>query len=298
MNTKQKLEKHNNKLREKGISYQALDFRGGTNPRSTYVCENGHKFDADRARIVAGKAKCPTCEPAVGRKLTHEAYEDRLLAVEADFFPLEQYRGASTKIKHQCINGHVHEIEPRRVWEKLNGCPYCSGMIKKTTESYAAELLSKGILHTIEEEYTTVMTKTKHKCHDCEHTWYPKPHDVLNGSGCPACAAFGFNRAKPAILYYVKLWDESKTYYKIGVTNGTVERRFKNCGKSYKLLMEKHYERGREAEIAEQMILDEYKESRALAPRWLKTGGNTELFKHDVLLLDVDREPLLEYNEA
>ncbi len=281
------IDKHNAKLAERGIPYTALSpYRSGSNPVNDYICTEGHRFVADRARIMSGKSKCPNCNPGQGRLLNHEGYEQRLLEVGADFFPTEKYAGASAKIWHECINGHKHHIEPRRVWEKINGCPYCSGMKKLTHEQYY-ERLSKINPYVIPlREYDGQMKKLKHQCKICDWKWEVKPHDLLNGTGCPACASFGLNRGRPATLYYVRLWDESKTYYKIGVTNNTPKHRLKNCGKQYKVLLEKQYETGREAEAAEQMILEEYKESKALAPKWLKTGGNTELFKHDILLLD------------
>ncbi len=279
------LKKHNLRLKERGIPYQAvLPYRSGSNPVNDYICDKGHSFIADRARVMAKKSKCPSCTPNM--TLNHEAYENRLLEIEAPLYPVEPYKGIHTKIKHKCVEGHEHFIVPSTVLNGLKNCPHCSGMAKKTTESYKAELIKKGIKYIPLEEYITVMTKIKHQCYWCDHVWNVLPHEILKGSGCPICASMGFNRGKPAILYYAKLWDEHRTYYKIGITNKTPQERLKNCGKHYRILLERQYDTGREAEAAEQMILEEYKESKALAPKWLKTGGNTELFKHDILLLD------------
>lgn len=287
------VERHNKKLEQLGISYKVhLPYETGNNAKGNYTCSEGHEFRADRSRVLAGKTKCPVCNPASGRNLTHETYEARLLEIEACFFPVEKYSGTATKILHECVNGHQHMIEPARVLRKVQGCPHCSGMIKKTTESYKAELLAKGIEYVPVEEYVTVITKINHQCPTCNHIWSVKPHDILNGNGCPSCAAMGFRYDLPATLYYIRIWDKYHTYYKIGVTNKTVKQRLRNCGKEYIVLLERKYETGREAEAAEKMILEEYRESRIYAPHFLPRGGYTELFKDDILLLDVfPRDP-------
>lgn len=282
------MNKHNQKLADKGIPFVALDYPTGNNAKSRYKCPNGHEFSADRARMMRGVAACPSCPGnGQGRTRTHEGYLNDLFVREIDFIPVEQYQGANVKILHECINGHQTEKTPNSVLQG-SGCAKCSGVAKLTTEEYVERLVKMGSDIRPVNEYAGMMTKLRHKCGFCDWEWEAKPHDIVNGTGCPACASFGLNRAKPATLYYVKLWDSVKTYYKVGVTNKSVQVRLRNCGKQFKVLLEKQYDTGREAEAAEKMILEEYQEALALAPRWLKTGGNTELFKWDVLLLDVD----------
>ena len=291
------IDKHNLKLQERNIPYKALvPYASGSNPINKYICDKGHEFKADRARIMAQKTFCPTCKPTKTALMTHEQYEQRLMEINAQFYPIEKYQGTITKINHMCINEHIHSIMPASVLNPKNGCPFCSGHMKKTTESYTDELITKGIKYIPIEEYINIMTKIMHKCYHCGHEWSIKPHDILYGNGCPVCAAMGFNRGKPAILYYVKLWDENRVCYKIGVTNKTVEQRLRNCGKNYKILMQKHYETGAEAETREQILISENKDQKAYAPKWLKTGGNSELFISDVLDLDLDSRPLSRYN--
>lgn len=277
------MKKHNEKLKSKGLPYTAIEIVSKTHMK--YQCDKGHTFEADRYRVLRGATSCPSCK-LTGR-LTPEAYELKLMEVEADFFPLEPYKGSLVKILHECINGHQHMIEPRRVINKTNGCPHCSGMVKKTTDSYKAELLAKGIEYEPVQDYVNIMTKIDHKCPECDHIWSVKPHDILNGSGCPVCAKMGFNRGRPAILYYARIWDSRHTYYKIGITNKSAKRRLQMTGKQFKILLERKYETGIAAEAAEQMILDEYKDCKIYAPQFLPRGGYTELFSSDVLLLDI-----------
>lgn len=281
------LQRHNEKLAQRGIPYTAqLPYITGQNAKSKYVCDKGHSFEADRARVMAGKSKCPSCNG--GFKLTHEAYEQRLLEAESPFYPLEKYQGMDYKIDHACAEGHITSIKPASILNTNIGCAYCSGLKKKTDTSYKLELKRKGIIYIPLKPINGVMNKLEHQCPTCDHTWKVKPHDILNGSGCPVCASMGFNRGKPAILYYVKLTYKNTSYYKIGITNKTVSQRFLGEPHEVKILLEKHYERGAEAEAAEQLLLSEYKDLLAWNPRFLRKGGNTELFKEDVLNLDVD----------
>jgi len=278
---------HNEKLTAKNIPFTAIGKYDtlANSPRQIYRCASGHEFEADRGRMMAGKVKCSSCSGGQRRR-THEGYLADLEKLNSTFLPLEVYAGVHTKILHECEEGHQYKIQPSSVLKNPRSCPVCSGMAKKTTESYKQELLDKGIQFVVLGQYDGMMKHLEHQCPECDHKWSPKPHDILNGSGCPSCAKFGFNRGRPAILYYARIWDNTQTLYKIGITNKSASRRLANCGKSYKILLEKEYVIGAEAEAAEQMILEEYKDCKVYAPQFLRTGGATELFNCDILLLD------------
>jgi hypothetical protein len=287
-------QKHNEKLAAKGIPFVAIgkyDTSASTKPTQTsfsqlYRCPEGHEFTADRARTLRGITKCPDCGHGQRRR-TPLGYENELFEMEAPLWPLEDYRGTNIKINHECVKGHVVSIVPQSVL-RGTGCPVCSGMAKYTPETYLARLIDKGITHRPLEDLNGVMNKILHRCGECNHEWRILPHEILKGTGCPVCAKMGINRSKPAVLYYVRLDDGTHIYYKIGVTTKSVEQRLANYKLDKKILLEKHYTTGAEALAAEQMILEEYAESKIYAPQFI-SSGYTELFQHDVLLLDKDR---------
>lgn len=97
-------------------------------------------------------------------------------------------------------------------------------------------------------------------------------------------AISGFNRNKPAILYYLKVL--GGIAYKIGITNRTITERFckKDLSKIEVLLMIE-FANGSDAKKEEARILKQYKNDKYQGTKLLK-DGNTELFRYDILNKD------------
>jgi hypothetical protein len=220
------------------------------------------------------------------KKKTHEQYEKQLMDLEIDYWPMEQYNGALNPIIHECLSGHQWPAAPSKILSH-KGCPYCSGVKKKTTETYIEELLSKNIHYTVIDEYISALTPILHECQE-GHQWNVTPNKILAGRGCPSCAKYGFNKQKPAILYYIKITSyHEEVYYKIGITNRDVaDRFFRDKDKTIQILLQKEFATGINARLEEQSILSKYKDKRVSVPSFLKSGGNTELFEIDILGLD------------
>lgn len=94
----------------------------------------------------------------------------------------------------------------------------------------------------------------------------------------------GFDILAPAIMYYLKI--NKGEAYKIGVTNATVELRFKLKDlKKIEVLKVWEFSSGREALDKELEIKKDF-----IGYRWrgrdILTNGNTELFNSDILLID------------
>jgi len=116
----------------------------------------------------------------------------------------------------------------------------------------------------------------------CGSRFYPTPSNFLHGgSRCPTCAIYGFDVAEPATLYYLRL---PGIGYKIGVTNRSVEDRYRAEATPYRALYEKLYRTGAAALRAEREILEFFCEDLIddgeLAT---KATGTTEVFLRDVL---------------
>ena len=138
------------------------------------------------------------------RALTHEEYEYKLFLIESDLYPMEPYINNRTKIKHECINGHVVSIKPNAVLDSRNGCSICSGRYNRNTEEYK-DLIKDLPLQCL-EEYKGNGIPIKHKCLKCGHTWKIRPSNITNmNQGCPECSITGFKKHKPGILYYIKI---------------------------------------------------------------------------------------------
>ncbi len=116
-----------------------------------------------------------------------------------------------------------------------------------------------------------------------DFTQTPQNH-ISCKCGCPMCAKTGFDKTKPGILYYLKL--NGGQYYKIGITNLDVKKRFTKDELSIiEVLATRYYEVGQDAYDAEQQVLEDYKEFKCIGLNILKSG-NTELFSRDILDID------------
>ena len=91
----------------------------------------------------------------------------------------------------------------------------------------------------------------------------------------------GFNVKIPGLLYYIK----SQGIYKIGITNLTVEQRFSHVWHKIEIIKTWFFDNGQEARDEEKRILREFAYAKHNA-EGIEGLGNTELFTHDVLLLD------------
>ncbi len=98
----------------------------------------------------------------------------------------------------------------------------------------------------------------------------------------------GFNPDIPGILYYFRIdHPEHGTYWKIGVTNFTVERRHRYDMHMIEVLQVWEYEIGQGAKDREDKVLKQFDEFRpADPPKIFSGGGESEIFFEDVLGLD------------
>jgi len=200
-----------------------------------------------------------------------------------------EYKGAFDKIKIICPE---HGSFTQRPNDHLNGsgCPECNNEKHRlTTEEFIKR--ARGIhgerYNYDLVEYKDTFTKVKIIC--SEHGIFEqKPNYHLMGSGCKLCGFKNnscFNPDKPAILYYI--YDPQEDLYKIGITNNTIEERFGKTfcsNRAIAILEQKSFDKGIDAYLEEQEILEQYKEFRTENPSWPKhKGGRTEFFKEDIL---------------
>jgi hypothetical protein len=110
---------------------------------------------------------------------------------------------------------------------------------------------------------------------------------IYQGTGCPECTEWGFKVRKPAVLYYLRVTGPNgNVYYKIGITNRTVDDRFSAADRPRIVPVRIwEYAVGQDALDREAEILRTF---RHLAYRGepVLQSGNRELFVSDVLELD------------
>ncbi len=198
------------------------------------------------------------------------------------------YKNTATPVVITCsIHGdfivspsnHTHKTFPQ-------GCPVCGVIVRKnkrlgSLEGFIAKASSThNFLYTYNfAVYEGYHKKVKITC-AIHGNFEQSPAHHLGGTGCPSCSRTGFNYEKPAILYYLSVNDGQA--YKIGITNRTVDARFKpeDLGR-IKTLRIFNFSTGKTARDVEQALLTKYKQYQYVgAP--LLSSGNTELFTEDV----------------
>lgn len=127
----------------------------------------------------------------MAKKKTHEQFIKEFNEKNSNANNIEilgKYEGGKKPILCRClIDNNIWS--PRA--EKLlinRGCPVCANNIKKTTEQFKKELKIKNPNIEVLGEYDGANTSIKCKCKVDGYEWYPIPHSLLQGCGCPKCA--------------------------------------------------------------------------------------------------------------
>lgn len=100
-------------------------------------------------------------------------------------------------------------------------------MKKLTTEAFiikAREVHGERYDYSL-VEYIKSYTEVKILC-KIHKEFQQIPYSHTQGHGCPDCAESGFSPDKPGILYYLRVDNRRGLFYKIGITNRTVQERF------------------------------------------------------------------------
>lgn len=91
---------------------------------------NTHNVEYDQvpAELLRGKG-CRMCgveKSAASRRMTNSEFIDKLKLLDNNITALDEYTKYETKIRFQCMHGHIWSAIPNSVLNG-SGCPYCSG---------------------------------------------------------------------------------------------------------------------------------------------------------------------------
>jgi len=235
---------------------------------------------------------CPDCGGRV--KLTTQEFIAKAKEEQSEDYNYAKvkYVNAYTKVKIICkIHGEFWQLPTNHLRD--HGCPDCGVAARaltqtSTTEEFIAKAKEKQSerYDYSEVEYVDKKTKVKIICKIHGEFWQ-RPSEHLRGHGCQDCADYGFSPNKPATLYYLRVDSRRGLFYKIGITNRTVEERFSPDELSIiTVINTESYEQGGDAYKEEQRVLKQFAEFIAKDVDIL-FKGNTELFTRDVLGLDL-----------
>jgi hypothetical protein len=238
-----------------------------------------------------GCPKCGRAQQAKSKTYDRNEVIQRFKEKHGDKFDYSKFKYTNMEKRSRIICPD-HGLFLSSATEHLRGfgCSKC-GLIQRAEDQKKPleELISEckavhGELYDY-ELYDPPSHHSKGKIRCAIHGYFFQAPGVhLAGSGCPKCAKYGFNPAKPAILYYLEIKKKGIKAWKIGLTNRTVEDRFRK-DMAYISIIDIHkFEDGQKAWDLEQFILTKYRPNHGWgtnAP--LLESGNSELFKTDIL---------------
>lgn len=255
----------------------------------TIICPTHGGFEQRPDTHLSSKYGCPTCKIkgiAEQNKLNASArFITRAREVHGDTYDYSSFQYSNSKTKSPIIcpaHGEFYQTPNSHLAGK--GCTYCRPNEKLTTlEFISRAILMHGDRYDYDStEYTNIREKVTIICP--EHgSFSQSAHIHLHNHGCPQCATSGFKKDLPGILYYLSVNDGQA--YKIGITNRTLNERFSLEELSkIEVVSTTHFKNGEECYIAEQKIINEFKEYVYTGVPLLNSG-HTEMFNCDVLKL-------------
>ena len=218
------------------------------------------------------------------KKFTREEFIDKAIAVHGSRYDysLVEYKRAHSKVVIVCKEHGKFTVTPNNHLSGQN-CQKCIGNKQLTTDEF---ILKSHVVHGNKYDYSLVRyTSNKLKvtiiC-PIHGEFLQQANSHMEGCGCPGCATYGFDTAKPGYIYYLKVVAGSQELYKIGITNRTINERFSLIDlKKVEVIKQKLYLKGIDALKLEASIKRQYKQYQYKGGCILESG-NTELFTVDI----------------
>ncbi len=150
---------------------------------------DGYEWNCRPSHLLGSKSTKPTnCPMCSGKaRKTTEYFKKEIKEINPNIEILGEYINSSTKILCKCkIDGHEWSPIPDNLLQK-HGCPKCGGQLKKENEVFKKELENINPNIITLEEYNGTHNHILCKCNICNHSWKSRPHELLDGYGCPQC---------------------------------------------------------------------------------------------------------------
>ena len=268
--------------------YTKIKYKNGTTPIKIICSKHGPFYQTPKAhKIGRGCGECGKLSSINNRKKKQKDIISQFNKVHNDKYDYSnfKYNGIFSKGLIKCpLHGLFSQIASLHL--RGSNCPKCVGKHKHTTKEAINELRKvHGNKYRYPHfKYTFNSAKIKIIC-SIHGEFYQTFNCHQRGSGCPDCSINGYNPKKPGLLYYLRVGYGKA--YKIGITNSTVEKRFRAIDLEHiKIIKMWYYHFGGEARSQEKKILKKFEKFKYSGEPILKSNGNTELFSYDILGLD------------
>lgn len=278
-------------LKNTAVVHKDTLYTGATS-KLTFYCRL-HGYFLQSIHTIRKGSNCPKCGYArhAARRKPIEVRIVEFNKVHNNFYSYPNTslpKNPKNKISIVCpIHGEFQQVMYEHARGK--GCSTCGMLTKSLTTEKFIEKAKKVHNSTYTYAYTTYISSTKKLMITCpvHGNFTQKASSHLEGSGCSACAVSGFSTAKPAILYYFKFLAKGKFYYKLGVTNLTINKRYRKCDRDrivHSSVKIEKFTKGQDAYDKEQMLLRVYKNSKYTKDiTLLESVKNTEIFTKNII---------------
>jgi len=233
------------------------------------------------AGISQGERGCRDCgnrRAGAARRADSDHAEDVMRS--NDLVPLVPYPGSNAPWPSRCTKCDS-EVCPSFEKVKLRGhqCAYCARNRLHPTEA-SSVMIEAG--YEPLEDYPGALVGWRCRHIPCGATVHPRYADIYSGYGaCRACANHGFDDSAPGVVYLVR--SDEWFALKVGISNSArasrrLEKHYRN---GWHLCAIWDFERGADALVLEQRVLEQIRESGAppaVSKSDMPQGGWTETF--------------------
>lgn len=277
-----------------------------TTDKLHFVCNNGHGFSRLKGRVsnrnkrTGYKIICVECLnesakkkrnsitsniPTLESQITHKHPSIKLVSDPQSRYELSTFECTCCNTSFKMTIRELYRKSICPVCKSEQWASFCDDRIR---DKFDGKIIRTGV-------WTLAELETTWKCRK-HNTHFTKTYDKIISSvsgGCPDCINFTVPDPKAATrMYYVRFQYDNTFFYKIGITQNTVENRFDReiSKRKFKIIKEWLYPTWKEAYDEEQSIIRIFKsELLCRGEKPLRNTGNTEIFYWDVMELDHEK---------
>jgi len=249
-------EKHKNKY-----SYNIPEFKT-VKDKFVANCSKHGNFETNFDNHYNGGKGCSACgdeRTAKKKTMSKDRVFSDIFKAHGDLYDYSKsiYKNTETKIEIICKTHGSFWQAPEK--HKLGQhCPECADTTPMNTKKFLERLPSKheGVYsyEMISEDHFLVNGKVLPILCKLHGLFYQHYRNHLNGSGCPECTTYGFNKRKSGTFYIL---NEGNTV-KVGITNRDVNVRLKEInktGKSFVIHSTLYFDNGEHCSTLETELL-------------------------------------------
>lgn len=162
-----------------------------------FRCACGREFERSWHSFCAERMdSCKTCRKGELHNIPlsfYEAEEVTALLGTKILSSKEKYHSPNSVLEFRCKDcGNSFTCSFARLWRSRRcRCQKCSATARRLKVEEFANRLKEvhGDAIVIVGKFTGTMKPVMVTCASCHHTWFPMAYSLLNGAGCPKCAA-------------------------------------------------------------------------------------------------------------